>query len=93
MSAAAFEKTIFAHANATPHVNGEFGGPLNIVGRILDAVKSILANLPGTLTPDLKAQLETAACSVFDTLVVLPEPFDALSDMLFKSALDKILGV
>lgn len=88
----AFATTIKSHVNSSAIQPG-FRGAFSVLGRILDAVKNIVETVGGGMTPDIKAQLEAAACQVFDQLVILPEPFDALSDVLFKSALDKLLGV
>jgi len=85
------QKTIFAQVNSAAIQPG-FRGAFSVIGRILDAVKNILAGLDDNLTPEVKKEIEAAAIAVFDLLVVLPEPFDALSDMLFKKALEHVLG-
>jgi hypothetical protein len=85
------QKTIFAQVNSAAIQPG-FRGAFSVVGRILDAVKNIIGGLDDNLTPEVKDEIKTAAIAVFDMLVVLPEPFDALSDMLFKKALDQVLG-
>lgn len=95
MESSAVRSAILESVNAAPIQPG-FRGAFSVLGRILDAVKVIVAQAiaaVGTLTPETKAAIETEALSVFDAMVVLPEPFDTFSDMAFKSALDKILGV
>lgn len=85
------ETTIFAHVNSAAIQPG-FRGAFSVLGRILDAVKKVLSELDDKLSPEMKKEIEVAAVAIFDMLVALPEPFDALSDMLFKKALERILG-
>lgn len=92
MNRSVIHAAIMEHVNASAAAPG-FRGSMSIIGRILDGVKAILAQLQGQITPEIKAEILTVACEVFDTAVVLPEPFDTMSDMFFKAALGRILKV
>ena len=95
-----FEKTILAHVNSSAihgldpkaGVTKSLWGGFSVLGRVLEAVKAMLAELKDSVTPEIKAEIKTAAAAVFDQLVVLPEPFDSLSDMAFRQALEFLLG-
>lgn len=89
MTTESLSAAIEAHALAEPH-----GRLLDIIPRIVDAVRAQLANIPDSA----KSMLRDAALSAYDRIAAaydvpyIGEPFETMAEQLLRDGLANLLN-